>query len=47
MAEAVGNQVVALQRVRFGPLELGGLAEGASRRLTAQEVAVLNGLTTR
>jgi len=47
MAEAIGNQVVALQRVRFGPLELGGLAEGASRRLTAQEVAVLNGLTTR
>jgi len=47
MAEAIGNQVVALQRVRFGPLELGGLAEGASRRLTAQEVAVLHGLTTR
>jgi 23S rRNA pseudouridine2605 synthase len=46
MAEAVGNQVVALQRVRFGPLELGDLAEGDSRRLTAQEVAVLHGLTT-
>ena len=47
MAEAVGNRVVALQRVRFGPLELGDLAEGDSRRLTAQEVAVLHELTTR
>ncbi len=30
MAEAVGNEVVALRRVRFGPLELGELA-GARR----------------
>ncbi len=28
MAEAVGNRVVALRRIRFGPLELGDLAEG-------------------
>ena len=38
MVEAVGNRVVALRRVGFGPLALGGLAEGASRRLSAAEV---------
>ena len=32
MLEAVGNEVVALRRVGFGPLGLGGLKEGASRR---------------
>ena len=41
MAEAVGNEVVALRRVRFGPLELGGLPEGASRRLSDDEIARL------
>jgi len=41
MCEAVGYRVIALERVRFGPLELGSLAPGASRRLTAQEVAAL------
>jgi 23S rRNA pseudouridine2605 synthase len=41
MAEAVGNEVVALRRVRFGPIELGDLAEGASRRLSDEEVARL------
>ena len=41
MAEAIGNDVVALRRVRFGPLELGDLALGASRRLGADEVAGL------
>jgi 23S rRNA pseudouridine2605 synthase len=41
MAEAIGNEVVALRRVRFGPLELGGLSEGAARRLSAAEVARL------
>jgi 23S rRNA pseudouridine2605 synthase len=41
MAQAVGNEVVALCRVRFGPLELGGLREGASRRLSDAEVAKL------
>ena len=34
MAEAIGNEVVALRRVRFGPIELGGLAEGEARRLS-------------
>jgi 23S rRNA pseudouridine2605 synthase len=41
MLEAVGNEVVALQRVRFGPLELGDLREGKSRRLSDQEIARL------
>jgi len=43
MAEAVGNEVVALLRVRFGPIELGDLGEGASRRLSPDEIAVLRG----
>ncbi len=41
MAQAVGNDVVALRRVRFGPLDLGDLAEGAARRLDAEEVSAL------
>jgi 23S rRNA pseudouridine2605 synthase len=45
MAEAVGNEVVALRRVRFGPLALGDLAEGAARRLTDEEVTALRELT--
>ena len=38
MVEAVGNQVVALTRVRFGSLELGNLPEGGARRLRPPEV---------
>jgi 23S rRNA pseudouridine2605 synthase len=41
MAEAVGNEVVTLRRVRFGPIELGGLAEGQARRLSDDEIASL------
>jgi 23S rRNA pseudouridine2605 synthase len=41
MAEAVGNEVAALRRVRFGPIALGDLADGAARRLTEDEVARL------
>ena len=41
MVEAVGNRVVALRRVRFGPLGLGGLKEGAARRLAGDEIARL------
>jgi 23S rRNA pseudouridine2605 synthase len=41
MAEAVGNEVAALCRVRFGPVELGDLPEGAARRLADDEVALL------
>jgi 23S rRNA pseudouridine2605 synthase len=38
MAEAVGNEIVALSRTAFGPLRLGELGEGRSRRLSATEV---------
>jgi 23S rRNA pseudouridine2605 synthase len=41
MVEAVGNRVVALRRVRFGPLALGGLKEGSARRLSQEEIAQL------
>jgi 16S rRNA U516 pseudouridylate synthase RsuA-like enzyme len=41
MAEAVGNDVVSLRRVRFGPIELGDLPEGASRRLGDDDIARL------
>ncbi len=41
MAAAVGNDVAALRRVRFGPIELGGLPEGGARRLSEAEVASL------
>jgi 23S rRNA pseudouridine2605 synthase len=41
MLEAVGNEVVSLRRVRFGPLGLGGLKEGSSRRLSGDEIARL------
>jgi 23S rRNA pseudouridine2605 synthase len=38
MLEAVGHPVIALERVRFGPLWLGKLEEGQHRRLTAPEI---------
>jgi len=38
MIDAVGNRVTALRRIRFGSLELGGLAEGAARRLSPEEI---------
>lgn len=41
MVDAVGNRVVALKRIAFGPLSLGELREGQSRRLTANEVEQL------
>lgn len=41
MAEAVGNEVVALRRVRIGPISLGGLPEGSSRPLTPAELSLL------
>jgi len=42
MVEAVGNRVVGLNRVAFGPLKLGKLKEGKARRLTAAEVDELH-----
>jgi 23S rRNA pseudouridine2605 synthase len=41
MLEAVGNRVVALQRVKFGPLALDDLQPGRARRLSDGEVAEL------
>jgi 23S rRNA pseudouridine2605 synthase len=41
MAEAVGNRVVSLRRVKFGPIELGDLPPGRARRLGDQELALL------
>lgn len=41
MCEAVGHPVVALERVRLGPLRLGDLPSGAARRLTNREINAL------
>jgi 23S rRNA pseudouridine2605 synthase len=41
MFETIGHTVLELKRVRFGPLTLAGLAPGASRLLTATELATL------
>lgn len=38
MVERVGNEVTALKRIGFGPLKLGELAEGESRRLGRSEL---------
>jgi 23S rRNA pseudouridine2605 synthase len=45
MCEAVGHRVVELQRTAFGPLRLGHLKPGDSRRLTAAEVERLRKAT--
>ncbi|GAC1438726.1 MAG: hypothetical protein NVSMB51_15170 [Solirubrobacteraceae bacterium] len=41
MCAAVGHRVLALERVRFGPLALGRLKVGESRRLSDEEVDTL------
>ncbi len=41
MLAAVGHRVLALHRVRFGPIKLGDLPQGQTRELTAQETAAL------
>ena len=38
MGEAIGNEVVALERVAFGPLRLGELASGQARMLRPAEL---------
>jgi 23S rRNA pseudouridine2605 synthase len=38
MVETVGNEVVKLARIRFGPIDLGELPEGKARRLRPHEV---------
>lgn len=42
MCEAIGHRVLALQRTRFGPLALGDLPSGRSRRLRPAELAALS-----
>ncbi|HET7813577.1 MAG TPA: pseudouridine synthase [Candidatus Baltobacteraceae bacterium] len=44
MLEALGHPVVALARLRFGPLKLGDLPPGQSRSLTEREVSHLRTL---
>jgi len=41
MAEAIGNQVEELTRIRIGPLELGDLRRGEARRLDRREIDAL------
>ena len=41
MLEAVGNGVLSLERIAFGPLGLGELGPGEYRRLSADEVETL------
>ena len=41
MCEHVGHPVRSLERIRFGPLELGGLKPGAYRTLNAAELSAL------
>jgi 23S rRNA pseudouridine2605 synthase len=47
MCEAVGHRVVALRRIAFGPLALGDLPEGQSRRLGEAEIERLREATVR
>jgi 23S rRNA pseudouridine2605 synthase len=46
MCEHVGHRVRRLERVSFGPLELGDLKPGDHRRLTADEVRALTSAAT-
>jgi len=39
--EALGHRVTRLRRLAFGPITLGDLRPGASRRLTPREVRSL------
>jgi 23S rRNA pseudouridine2605 synthase len=43
MCEAVGAPVIELERIRFGPLELGTLPRGAHRALAPEEIERLRG----
>jgi 23S rRNA pseudouridine2605 synthase len=44
MCDAIGHPVLALARVRFGPLSLDGLGEGEHRRLSDEELGLLRAL---
>ncbi len=41
MAEAVGNEVEGLTRIRIGSLELGDLRRGEARAVEPSEIAAL------
>ena len=43
MMAAIGREVIALRRIRIGPLVLGTLSSGSFRELTAEEVDALYG----
>ena len=45
MCQAIGHPVLELERTRFGPLTLDGLAPGAHRRLADADVERLRALT--
>jgi 23S rRNA pseudouridine2605 synthase len=47
MLEHVGHPVRTLERIAFGPFELGGLRAGASRKLGPDEVAALTSASGR
>lgn len=44
MMEAVGHRVLLLRRVRFGPIDIKGVAKGTWRELTQEEVKALKAL---
>lgn len=44
MMEAVGHRVLLLRRVRFGPIDIKGVAKGTWRELTDSEVKALKAL---
>jgi pseudouridine synthase len=44
MCAAIGRLVLALQRERFGPLQLQGLKTGEHRRLSERELSLLRAL---
>lgn len=47
MLEAVDHPVVALERLRFGPISLGSLPLGATRAVTQKELAALRSLAAK
>lgn len=44
MMEAVGHRVLLLRRVRFGPIDIKGVAKGTWRELTDEEIKALKAL---
>jgi 16S rRNA U516 pseudouridylate synthase RsuA-like enzyme len=47
MMGALGLKIRKLERASFGPLELGSLASGCARDLTAEEVKRLRAVVSR